>query len=197
MKMPIQETIVEMQAPKNKGVKFPRQENTIYTKEQGGKIPKTRKYDLSYLSSGFTSATVDGLEKPMCLPCMKILAADSMRPGKLERLLKTMHSEYVDLDITKFALVQNPFVDEQSDEFKALVQNPFVDEQSDEFKLTNIGKEKLIELSCDTSLKRKFQSETLVQFWLNTSDECNTLSSKVMLVALPFVTSCSILVEYK
>ena len=32
----------------------------------------------------------------MCLLCSKILAADSMRPGKLKRHLETTHSDYVD-----------------------------------------------------------------------------------------------------
>lgn len=64
-------------------------------REQGGRTPKTRKYDSSYLSLGFTSVIIDGLEKPMCLFCTKVLAADSMRPGKLNRHLTSMHFEYV------------------------------------------------------------------------------------------------------
>ena len=31
----------------------------------------------------------------MCLFCSKVLAADSMRPGKLKRHLETTHSQYV------------------------------------------------------------------------------------------------------
>lgn len=64
-------------------------------KEQEGRTPKTRKYDLCYLSFGFTNIINDNVEKPMCLLCSKVLAADSMRPGKLKRHLETIHSEYV------------------------------------------------------------------------------------------------------
>ena len=64
-------------------------------REQGGKNHKTRKYDSSYLSLGFTSVIIDGLEKPMCLFCTKVLAADSMRPRRLNKHLTSIHFEYV------------------------------------------------------------------------------------------------------
>lgn len=65
-------------------------------KEQGSKAPKKRQYSSSYLSLAFTSVIIDGLEKPMCLLCSKVLASDSMRPVKLKRHHETLHSEYVD-----------------------------------------------------------------------------------------------------
>ena len=52
-----------------------------------------KKYDSSYLSFGFTSFIDDKVEKPMCLFCSKVLAADSMRPRKLKRHLETTHSD--------------------------------------------------------------------------------------------------------
>ena len=64
-------------------------------KEQEGRTSKKRTYDSSYLYLGFTSVINDKVEKPMCLLCSKVLAADSMRPGKLKRHLETTHSEYV------------------------------------------------------------------------------------------------------
>jgi len=91
----------------------------------------------------------------------------------LDGLVMYFSHYFDDLDFTKFGWIQNPFVDEQDGEFG----------------LTTIEKEKLIELSCDTSLKKIFQKETLVTFWLNRSEEYNTLSSKAMQVLLPFVTS--------
>ena len=54
-------------------------------KEQEGSAAKKRKYDPSYLSFGFTSVINAEVEKPMCLLCSKVLAADSMRPGKLTK----------------------------------------------------------------------------------------------------------------
>jgi len=55
--------------------------------------------------------------------------------------------------------------------------------------LTTIEKEKLIELSCDSSLKQKFQNETIIQFWLNLSGEYESLYCKAMQVLVPFVTT--------
>lgn len=69
------------------------------------------------------------------------------------------------------------------------VQNPFNYNEENEFELTTIEKEKLIELSCDSSLKQKFQNETPVQFWINLSGEYESLYCKAMQVLLPFVTS--------
>ena len=91
-------------------------------------------------------------------------------------LLMHFSHYFKDLDFTKFAWIQNPFVDEQYDEFG----------------LTTIEKETLIELSFDTSLKQKFQSEPLVQFWLDRSEEYNTLSSKALQVLLPESAICNI-----
>ena len=74
----------------------------INNKCQGGITPKLRKYEISYLSFGFTSVINDNIEKPLCLTCNKVLAADSMRPCKLKRHLQTMHSEYVGKPIDFF-----------------------------------------------------------------------------------------------
>ena len=65
-------------------------------KEQEGSTAKKRKYDPSYLSFEFASVINAEVEKPMCLLCPKVLAADSMKPGKLKRHLETTHSDYVD-----------------------------------------------------------------------------------------------------
>ncbi|GFW07830.1 putative RNA-directed DNA polymerase from transposon X-element [Trichonephila clavipes] len=46
---------------------------------------------LGYLNFGFTVSEVKGEEKPMCVICSKILAADSMKPNKLERHFETLH----------------------------------------------------------------------------------------------------------
>ena len=71
----------------------------------------------------------------------------------------------------------------------AWIQNPFIDEKDDEFGLAIIEKEQLTELSCDTALKQRFQNVSLVQFWLNLNSEYNALSSKALKVLLPFATS--------
>ena len=91
-----------------------------------------------------------------------ILKHTNLFTEHLDALLMNFPHHFEDLYFTKFAWIQNPFVDEQDDEFG----------------LPTIEKEKLIELSCDSSLKQKFHSEHLVQFWLDRSEEYNILSSK-------------------
>lgn len=66
------------------------------TSTQTSVVPKikSRKYSQEYLNFGFTSTEVNE-ERPLCIICSKILAADSMKPNKLKRHLETLHSEYV------------------------------------------------------------------------------------------------------
>ena len=40
---------------------------------------KKRKYDESYMPYGFTSVIVNGVEKPQCVLCKKVLSNDSIR----------------------------------------------------------------------------------------------------------------------
>lgn len=61
------------------------------TTSLSGTKPKSRKYDEGYLSFGFTSNVVNGEERPLCVLCLKTLAADSMKPNKLKRHLETTH----------------------------------------------------------------------------------------------------------
>ncbi|GFW65489.1 protein FAM200B [Trichonephila clavipes] len=56
---------------------------------------KSRKYSQEYLNFGFTITEVNGEEKPLCVICSKILAADSMKPNKLKRHFETLHGEYI------------------------------------------------------------------------------------------------------
>ena len=92
----------------------------------------------------------------------------------MNRLLFHFSNYFDDLDFTKDAWIQNPFIDEEDD---------------DEFGLSIIEKEQLIELSCDTAWKQGFQNVSLVQFWLNLNSEYNALSSKALKILLPFAPS--------
>lgn len=67
------------------------------TSAQARHVPKTisRKYCAEYLNYGFTRTEVNEEERPLCVICLKILAADSMKPNKPKRHLETLHSEYV------------------------------------------------------------------------------------------------------
>ncbi|GFW65252.1 SCAN domain-containing protein 3 [Trichonephila clavipes] len=63
------------------------------TSAQTSIVPKikSRKHSQEYLNFGFTITEVNGEEKPLCVICSKILAADSMKPNKLKRHFETLH----------------------------------------------------------------------------------------------------------
>ena len=66
------------------------------------KCQPKRKYDEAYLALGFTVAEVGAEERPVCVLCLRQLAADSMRPNKLRRHLETSHPTHVDKPIFFF-----------------------------------------------------------------------------------------------
>ncbi len=62
--------------------------DTNQTKSANGDVdqpwkPKSRKYDDSYLTLGFTPNVVGDEERPVCVLCLKTPTADSMKPNKL------------------------------------------------------------------------------------------------------------------
>jgi len=59
--------------------------------EAAARRQKYRKYSASYLNFGFIPAEISGEVRPQCIICMKILAADCMRPNKLKRHLDANH----------------------------------------------------------------------------------------------------------
>ncbi|KAK4881110.1 hypothetical protein RN001_004429 [Aquatica leii] len=67
------------------------------TNAQADVLPKvkSRKYSQEYLNFGFTITEVNDEERPLCVICSKILAADSMKTNKLKRHLETLYREYV------------------------------------------------------------------------------------------------------
>ena len=71
------------------------------TKESQPKA-KSRKYDEAYVALGFTVTTVGDEERPVCLLCLKTLAADSMKPNKLRRHLNTVHPNHADKPLEFF-----------------------------------------------------------------------------------------------
>ena len=84
---------------------------------------KIRKYDQAYLNFGFTSTEISGEEKPQCVICFKILAADSMKPNKLKRHLETLHKEYTDKPVNFFAEKLRSFEKQKSNIHKVLTVN--------------------------------------------------------------------------
>lgn len=63
---------------------------------------KLSKYDDAYLTLGFTVTTERDEERPVCLLCLKVLAADSMKPSKLKRHLNTLHPDHADKPLEFF-----------------------------------------------------------------------------------------------
>ena len=55
-----------------------------------------------FLQYGFTCSCEDRVEKPLCLICNETLSAESLKPSKLKRHLKTKHTESSDKPIQYF-----------------------------------------------------------------------------------------------
>lgn len=55
--------------------------------------------------------------------------------------------------------------------------------------LSIVEEEHLLELSCDTSLKLRFEKDNIIQFWSNVFQEYPTLSTTALKILLPFATS--------
>ncbi|XP_063813110.1 SCAN domain-containing protein 3-like [Pseudophryne corroboree] len=67
------------------------------------------------------------------------------------------------------------------------IQDPFSTRAPMEF--TSVEEEKLIELSCDKTLKVKFSSIGLEEFWISIKDEYPILSAKAQQILIPFATT--------
>ena len=62
------------------------------------RAPK-RAYSDNYLKFGFTSIVTEGIEKPQCVICLKVLSAESMKPFQLKRHFEKEHPTYNDRDV--------------------------------------------------------------------------------------------------
>ena len=56
-------------------------------------MAKKRSYSDSFFKYGFVSIVDQGIEKPQCVLCMKVLSPESMKPSKLKRHLEMKHTE--------------------------------------------------------------------------------------------------------
>ena len=55
-----------------------------------------RKYDSDYIKFGFTAIEVNKEIRPQCVICAAVLSNEALKPAKLERHLKTVHSNLSD-----------------------------------------------------------------------------------------------------
>ncbi len=83
-------------------ISLPSSTNTIETintskrkRETNPSYVKIRKYSSDYLKYGFVSTLIDNKERPKCVICNEILSNDRMRPTKLNRHLRSKHSDCV------------------------------------------------------------------------------------------------------
>ncbi|XP_043927880.1 zinc finger BED domain-containing protein 5-like [Protopterus annectens] len=69
------------------------------------------------------------------------------------------------------------------------ISNPFEEQYAQAAKLSVKEKEKLIELSTDSTLKAEFKGHFLINFWGNISGEYEQLSDKALKFLLPFTST--------
>ena len=63
-------------------------------------MAKKRLYFDDYLKFGFNVVEEKGVQKPQCVICYKVLAAESMKPSKLKRHLEKDHKEHENKDLS-------------------------------------------------------------------------------------------------
>ncbi len=79
-----------------------------------------------------------------------------------------------------------PTLSEQHD----WIQNPYAPHNEDAIAgLSSREQDSLVELSCDTALKRIFTKMHLAQFWMHVYPEYTDLSNKVLMFLMPFATT--------
>jgi hypothetical protein len=66
------------------------------------KMTKSRKYDVEYLSMGFTCAGSEHKQLPQCVLCYELLSNEAMKPSKLRRHLESKHKEHATKSIEFF-----------------------------------------------------------------------------------------------
>ena len=88
----------------NKKVNDEDDDNTTNSPQAGQQESNTRKrkYDKSFIQFGFTFQKCKGIDKPLCLICNELLAAESMKPSKLKRHLITKHISLANKPIKYF-----------------------------------------------------------------------------------------------
>ena len=97
--------------------------------------------------------------------------------------MKSIFEEHLSQLITWFEKI---FQKDNIDKF-AWIQDPVNASAPSEF--TAAEEENLIELSCDNTLKTKFSSMELTEFWISVKYEYPLLSGKAQRILIPFVTS--------
>ncbi|GFU53531.1 zinc finger BED domain-containing protein 5 [Trichonephila clavipes] len=151
-------------------------DNKASTSAQTSIVPKikSRKYSQEYWNFGFTIIEVNGEEKPLCVICSKLLAADNMKPNKLKIHLETLHAKFKKPHSIAEELILPAAIE--------IVEIMFGD---------NFAKElQTIPLSNDTVSRRIDDiAEDVEQQLFGVDDEFSALKTKAFRILLPFSTS--------
>ncbi|XP_025415092.1 protein FAM200A-like [Sipha flava] len=91
--------------------------------------------------------------------------------------LKNHFEKYFPEDIIQYNWIKDPFS-----------ENPLLN-------FTTTEEEQLIDISSDSSLRMKFSSFSLLEFWSSIKDEYSEISNKALRVLLPFATSIVVFKE--
>ena len=64
----------------------------------------------------FTSIIQDGIEKPQCVICEKVLAVEGMELNKLQKHFKRLHGDMLNEDIAEFQWLAEEIIKKKSNE---------------------------------------------------------------------------------
>ena len=79
--------------------------------------PRKRNYNESCIKFGFTYSIIqDGIEKPQCVICGKVLAVESMKPNQLQKHFKRLHEDMFNEDIAEFQRLAGEIIKKKSNE---------------------------------------------------------------------------------
>ena len=70
-------------------------------------MSRTRSYNESFLSFGFSFLVSKGLQVPQCIVCQKTLANESMKPFKLNEHLEKVHPDLAKKGLDYFKIKEN------------------------------------------------------------------------------------------
>ncbi|GFU33867.1 SCAN domain-containing protein 3, partial [Trichonephila clavipes] len=154
-------------------------DNKASTSAQTSIVPKikSRKYSQEYLNFGLTITEVNGEEKPLCVICSKILAADSMKPNKLKDISKRFMPHTIAEELilpTAIEIVETMFGDNFAKELQSIpLSNDTVSRRIDDIaedveqQLFGKLRDKLFSIQLDEATDRNKDAHFIayVRFW--------------------------------
>ena len=121
-----------------------------------------------------------------CIEMFHCLQDVAEKPSVITEEIFALISQH----LKKLAISFDQYFPENADPRKGKfwIVNPFA-EDIDSCNLNTVGKESLMELSCDTTLMSKHKDLPLSQFWISLKNEYPELSDKAIKLLLIFSTT--------